>query len=86
MIIFVTPLGDVSTVKNDDLEEGVEEENRVGPDGARIEEDGLRGSFEGITSQSWLNHEERIGAGFTDEDVAEEGGFVGGAIKSGQEL
>lgn len=56
----LAPLGDRLTVENEDVEEGVEEEDNVGLDRDRIEQDGLGRRVERVGHQGGLDHDERI--------------------------
>jgi hypothetical protein len=67
------PLRDRVTVEDEDVEEGVEEEDAVGLDRDRVEKDGFGGSFEGVGHERRLNHDERVVDVFGVEDVAVEG-------------
>jgi len=51
------------------MEEGVEEEDDVGFDGDRVEEDGLRGDVEGVGHEGGLDHDEGVVDVFGVENV-----------------
>jgi hypothetical protein len=58
-------------VEDEDVEEGVEEEDDVGPDGDRVEEDGVGVRVESVRFKSGLNHDEGVIDVGVVKDVAE---------------
>jgi len=62
-------LSDGLSVEDEDMEEGVEEEDDVGFDGDRVEEDGLRGDVEGVGHEGGLDHDEGVVDVFGVENV-----------------
>ena len=60
LISLIPPLSDEFSVEDENVEEGVEEEDDVMFDGHTIEKYGHRGSIESVRHKSRLNHDERI--------------------------
>lgn len=60
LIPLLAPLGDELAVEDEDVEEGVEEEDDVVFDGHAVEQDGLWGRVERVGHQRWLDHDQRV--------------------------
>jgi hypothetical protein len=69
VIPCLPPLRDSLSVEDEDVEEGVEEEDGVGSDGDRVEEDGLGRRLEAVRHERRLDHDERVVDVFRVEDV-----------------
>ena len=69
LVPSLPPLSDGFSVEDEDVEEGIEEEDDVGFDGDRVEEDGLGRDVEGVGHESGLDHDEGVVDVFGVEDV-----------------
>jgi hypothetical protein len=63
------PLGDGLSMEDEDVEEGVEEEDGVRLDGDRVEQDGEGFGVDGVRHEGRLDHNEGIVDVFSVQDV-----------------
>lgn len=87
LVACFAPLGHGFAVEDEDVEEGVEEEDGFVLDRGRVEEHGLAAFVvEAVAVQRGLDHDERVADVFVVEHVAVEGRFVGRVVEDLQEL
>lgn len=70
VVAGLAPLGDRLAVEDEDVEEGVEQEDDVGLDRERVEQDGLGRGVECVRHERWLDHDERVVDVLGVQDVA----------------
>mmetsp|Transcript_15757 Transcript_15757/g.50813 ORF Transcript_15757/g.50813 Transcript_15757/m.50813 type:complete len:418 (+) Transcript_15757:875-2128(+) len=86
VVALLAPRGDRLAVVDDDVEEGVEQQDAVGGDGGDVEQHGHGRALEGVGEQRGLDHDERIGRVFARKDEAVVRGLVRRVAKDLQEL
>lgn len=87
LVASFAPLGHCFAVEDEDMEEGVEEEDGLVLDRGRVEEHGLAAFVvEAVAVERGLDHDERVADVLVVEDVAVEGRLVGGVVEDLQEL
>uniref|UniRef100_A0A6B0UCQ8 Putative secreted protein n=1 Tax=Ixodes ricinus TaxID=34613 RepID=A0A6B0UCQ8_IXORI len=60
LVASLPPLGNGLSVKDDDVEKRVHEENAIRLDAAGVQQDGLRRTAEGVGVQDGLDHDQRL--------------------------
>lgn len=70
VVASLAPLRDRLAVEDEYVEESIEEEDRVGSDRDRVEEDGFGRSLEAVRHERGLDHDERVVDVLRVKDVA----------------
>lgn len=73
LVSRLSPSSHSLTVEDENMEEGIEEENDVRLNRHAVKQHGLRGRIECVGHQRWLNHDERIIDVFLVQNVSEVG-------------
>ena len=86
LIPLFSPLSNEFTVEDENMEESVEEQDDIVLDRNTVEQDGLRGSVEGVRHEGRLNHDEGVINIFFVDDVANERRSVNPGQKNNKAL
>mmetsp|Transcript_6488 Transcript_6488/g.13426 ORF Transcript_6488/g.13426 Transcript_6488/m.13426 type:complete len:213 (-) Transcript_6488:1581-2219(-) len=86
LVALFAPCGNRFSVKDHHLKESVQQQNRVGTNAVRIQQDGLGRPIKAIRKQSGLDHNQGIGGVLLDQVVTMSRCLIGTAIKDVQEL
>ena len=86
VVLGLPPLGDRLPVEDNDVEEGIEEEDGVRPHRGGVQQGRLRRAAEGVRQQRGLDHDEAVGRPLPVEDVAVVRRLVGAGVEELEEL
>lgn len=81
MVSLILPFGDGLAQVDEDVEEGVHEEDAVGSNATRVEQYGFWRPVEGVGVQAWLDHDQGVGAVLFVQNVPVIRGLVGGIVE-----
>mmetsp|Transcript_16275 Transcript_16275/g.47754 ORF Transcript_16275/g.47754 Transcript_16275/m.47754 type:complete len:377 (-) Transcript_16275:1151-2281(-) len=86
LIALLSPHGDPFAVEDNDVEEGVEEEDGVRVHASNVQEGRLRWPIEGVGKERWLDHDQGVGRGLPHEHAAVVCCLVGGSVEKLEKL
>mmetsp|Transcript_927 Transcript_927/g.2036 ORF Transcript_927/g.2036 Transcript_927/m.2036 type:complete len:229 (+) Transcript_927:2708-3394(+) len=86
LVALLAPRSDGFSVEDDDLKEGVQQQDDVRSDAVGIQQDGLGRTVEAVGQKGGLDHDQRIGGVLLEEIVAVPGCLIGTGIEDVQEL
>ena len=79
MVALFAPRGTCFTVKDNDVEECVQEQDGIGPDRLRVEQCRLWGAIHRVGEESGLDHDQGVGGVLSIQNVS----IVGCLIRTG---
>mmetsp|Transcript_1639 Transcript_1639/g.3632 ORF Transcript_1639/g.3632 Transcript_1639/m.3632 type:complete len:254 (+) Transcript_1639:2603-3364(+) len=86
LIAFFTPGSDRFSMKNDHLEEGIQEQNGVRPNAVGVQQDRCGWTVKTVGKEGWLDHYQRVRRILLDQVVAMSRCLIGTGVEYIQKL